>query len=175
MKTCFLALAVAVAAPPVGLYRTAGEFLRRQPTLAGTDAHVTFFHRKIVVVNRSPAGVYRTKFAFESAWGYVDEDRCVWRVQRNDVYQLRQTADSLAIYSQYVGGKYPHTDYYFSNGLAGAVKSLGVKELTRTFSTSNPRFVQLLDALRWHQGLTGAVPGSADYRVVALYRQAAAR
>ena len=175
MKTYFLALAIAVAAPPAGLYRTAGEFLRRQPTLAGTDAHTSFFHSKIVVVNRSPAEVCRTRFPYESAWGFVDEKGRTWRIQRSEEYELRQTADSLAIYSRHIGGKYPRTDYYFSNGLAGPIKRLETKQLAFVFGVSNPRFVQLLRALRWYRGLAGTVPGSADYRVVALYRQAAAR
>lgn len=171
MYPILLALALA-ATPPTGVYKTAGAFLRQVPTLAGTGAHRTFFNTSIVVVNRGSAEVCRTKYPRNAVWGYVDGGGGSWRIVHNQSYQVEQTADSLAVYSQHVGGKAPHTNYFFSNGLAGPVQRLSKRGLRNVFMNDLPEFVRLVSALRWFQGLTGSVAPSAEYRVVSLYRQA---
>ena len=152
-----VAVATPLTVPPTGVYRTAAQFRRQAPAVAGTDVRLSPKRGGFVVVRERGPKTSKTTVPFDSAWGYVDKSGRAFRYYREVEYRVEQ-ADTLTVYSSItvpgrgeVGGPfggnvsgaqyYAPRHYYFSRGLTGIPFLLTAKNLRLAFAAGNPEFV----------------------------------
>jgi len=160
--------------PPVGIYRSAAQYHRRQPQPAATDVRRSDKKGSIVAIQQRGPGKLKIMVPLDSVWGYVSKKGSSFRLYQGAEYQIQQV-DTITIYSnetmrQYMSAIVADKAYFFSRGLAGKLYPLNEKNLRLAYEASNPAFVASMKTLSFSQSLTDYDAAAGSYRVVQLYR-----
>ena len=192
-RNLFLALLTLAAGPAVaqvsthqpGAYRSAAAYRRHQPQPAGTNAFFPDKHGQVVVVGSSGPTTTKVRIAPDSVWGVVSDKGRTTRIFRGEEFRLEH-ADTLCLYSstgnmgtmgpaRYGGRTLATTHYFFSVGLTGLIFPLTTPYLREQYAASNPRFVAVLDKLKFNASLSDYDRKAGLYLVTKMYRDATPR
>jgi len=192
-RNLFLALLTLAAGPAVaqvsihqpGAYRSAAAYRRHQPQPAGTNAFFPDKRGQVVVVGSSGPTTTKVRIAPDSVWGVVSDKGRTTRIFRGEEFRLEH-ADTLCLYSstgnmgtmgpaRYGGRTLATTHYFFSVGLTGLIFPLTTPYLREQYAASNPRFVAVLDKLKFNASLSDYDRKAGLYLVTKMYRDATPR
>ena len=192
-RNSFLALLALVAGSATaqsiphqpGAYRSASAYRRHQPQPAGTNAFFPDKRGQVVVVVPSGPAPTKVRLAPDSVWGVVSDKGRTTRIFRGEEFRLEH-ADTLCLYSstgnmgtigpaRYGGRTLATTHYFFSVGLTGLIFPLTTPYLHEQYAASNPRFVAVLDKLKFNASLSDYDRKAGLYLVTKIYRESTAR
>ncbi|GAB2711790.1 hypothetical protein GCM10011495_18910 [Hymenobacter frigidus] len=192
-RNSFLALLALVAGPAAaqvpthqpGAYRSASAYRRHQPQPAGTNAFFPDKRGQVVVVMPSGPATTKVRLDPDSVWGVVSDKGRTTRIFRGEEFRLEH-ADTLCLYSstgnmgtmgpaRYGGRTLATTHYFFSVGLTGLIFPLTTPYLREQYAASNPRFVAVLDKLKFNASLSDYDRKAGLYLVTKMYRDATPR